>query len=333
MAACSRSHLRRRRRGLYETPACALEKSLRHNAVVPRTVLIVGSGPAAAGAALACMRRDDVVVTVLDVGEHLEPDREAARQRLASVDPNNWDPVDLDMIRQLPNATKVKGPPQKRSYGSDFPFRDAGQRNPVEALDGANDVVVSGAYGGYSTVWGAQIMPFSKATFHTWPVDAEEMYEHYSMILSAIPYAAEADDLATNFPLLASAARLPQVSERTSTVLGHYGHHRQRLRESGVIVGRARLAFDAVNCRRCGLCMSGCPYLLIYSAAQTFDQLCGAGRVRYLSGHIALAVEEDANRATVVARELRTNRIHRFHADHVFLAAGAFGPLGSSPVR
>ena len=290
-----------------------------------KTVLIVGAGPAAAGAALACASHPGVEVTVLDVGEQLEEKHEHARRRLAATAPANWERDDLALVGVQPTASSIKGPPQKRAYGSDFPFRDVGQLAPTVPLDGANDAVVSGAYGGFSTAWGAQAMPFTRPTFRDWPIDADEMFRHYAAVLSAIPYAAEDDDLARLFPILAPAQSLPPLSERTVAVLARFARHRSRLLGNGITVGRARLAFDASSCVRCGLCMTGCPYRLIYSADQTIDRLRADAGVAYRPGLLAIRLEEDAGRPAVIARELASGRLQRFEADHVLLACGGFG--------
>ena len=290
-----------------------------------KTVLIVGSGPAAAGVALACAAQRGVQVTVLDIGARLEPGRERARERLAETTREQWTTADLATVVEQPVASERGALPQKRSFGSNFPFRDVGQLVGVTSSDDANDAVVSGAYGGFSNLWGAQVMPFPEATLREWPIEVEEMRRHYAKVLEQIPFAAEPDDLADGFPLLAPAAPLPRVSERTAAVLGRYEGRREEVKRRGVVVGRARLALDSTRCVLCGLCMTGCPHLLIYSAAQTIESLRGKGAVTYLPGLLAVRVEEDPDGATVVARELENGRLRRFTADRVFLATGGIG--------
>jgi hypothetical protein len=73
------------------------------------------------------------------------------------------------------------------------------------------------------------------------------------------------------------------------------------------------------------MCMTGCPYGLIYSAAQTFDALRRAGRVTFNCGFMAIKIIEEVNRAAVITKELATGRIRRFEADRVFVACGAIG--------
>ncbi|MDQ1727738.1 MAG: hypothetical protein QOK14_1783 [Frankiaceae bacterium] len=290
-----------------------------------REVLIVGSGPAAAGAALAATHCPGVHVAVIDVGTRLGDANQQARLRMGSLPPERWEAGDLAMISGLPAVSDLGGLPEKRSFGSDFPFRDTGQRGELTASGEVNRALVSGAYGGFSNVWGAQIMPFTAATFHDWPVGADEMYRHYASILRHVPHAAEQDDLAELFPIFGTSTPLPRLSERSSLVLARYARHRNRLARHGIVLGRARLAFKAADCVRCGLCMTGCPYLLIYSASQTMDELRANGQITYHGGLLAVAVEEADGRATVIAREIRTGRCQRFTADRVFLACGAVG--------
>ena len=148
------------------------------------TAIIVGSGPAAAGAALA-LTAGGVRVTVLDVGTRLEDELVAAAASLAARPQPLWTAEDVERIARQPQATRVKGLPEKRAFGSDFPFRDVGQLAGIDTLAGTNRSVVSSAYGGFSNVWGAQVMPFSEATFDTWPVSLGEMEAHYRAVSSS----------------------------------------------------------------------------------------------------------------------------------------------------
>lgn len=290
-----------------------------------RTVIIVGSGPAAVGAALGAIQHPDVQVTVLDVGARLEEGSVQALTRLAGAPQPQWDPLDVATVSQRPVALTGHALPQKRAFGSDFPFRDFGQRQGLSVLDGINDATISGAYGGFSNAWGAQFMPFTAATLRRWPISPDEMYRHYRRIVQHIPYAAERDDLADLFPLLEHADPLPPLSQRSDAVLSRYARHRDRLNRRGVVLGRARLALQASACVRCGLCMTGCPYSLIYSAAQTMDQLRDRSQITYRDGLLAVSVNDEADSASVVATDLETGRRLRFTADRVLLACGAVG--------
>jgi ferredoxin len=289
------------------------------------TALIIGSGASAAGAALALSQRADLEITVIDVGSQLEPEREQLVSELAAERPAEWNKGTVDRVSQLPVASNGRGVPEKRVFGSNYPFKDAGQLAGISGLSGANAAVVTSAYGGFSNVWGAQFMPFTPDTFNNWPVKSAAMRPHYEAILDRIPFSGEEDDLAARFPLLRAAAPLPPMSPRSARILGAYEKHRARINNRGITLGKARLALEAKECVRCGLCMTGCPYGLIYSAAQTFNELRRAGKVKFLSGLLALKIEEQADHVTVVAKEVSTGQLQRFVADRVYVAGGAMG--------
>jgi ferredoxin len=287
--------------------------------------LIIGSGPAAAGAALALCRYRDEDITVIDVGARLSERSRSIVDRLATMPRGDWPNEEVRSIRAPTVKPGRHSLPEKRSYGSDYPFRDIGQLRGVRPLGQTNRWIISGAYGGFSNVWGAQVMPFPDAAFKDWPFGLEQMEPHYRAILSQIPFSAEVDDLTIDFPLFGDPRPLPPVHPRTRLVLDAYRRHRERVRSLGITVGHARLAFDSDRCVSCGLCLTGCPYSLIYSASHTFDMLIGQRRIRYCSGLIAYEICESDNSVQVSAWEPGTNSFRRFEADKVYVACGAFG--------
>jgi choline dehydrogenase-like flavoprotein len=289
------------------------------------TSLIIGSGPAAAGVALALTADPAHQVTVIDVGTVLEADHQSAMARLAATPERAWSPDDLARIGLQPVPARRGALPEKRAHGSDYPFRDVGQLAGIDAHGPANESVVSGAYGGFSNVWGAQLMPFSRATFDRWPVSMVEMEPHYRTALSEMTLAGVDDDLAELFPLLVPARALPPPSERTERVLGRYAARQALVQSHGITLGRARLAFRAHECTRCGLCMTGCPYELIYSSSHTFDRLRAENRITYRSGLLAVRLGEVDGAPHVVVRNAETGRVERLTADRIFVACGGIG--------
>ncbi|HMK62654.1 MAG TPA: GMC oxidoreductase [Acidimicrobiales bacterium] len=289
------------------------------------TALIIGSGPAAAGAALALTADPVQQVTVVDVGATLEADLDTSVGRLAATSEDAWSPADVALIGRQPVHAGRGVLPEKRAYGSDFPFRDVGQLDGIAALGDANPSVVSGAYGGFSNVWGAQVMPFSEATFDLWPVSLGEMQPHYRIAMDEMTLAGDDDDLAELFPLFDQVRPLPPPADRTARVLDRYRARRALVRSHGVTLGRARLAFRAEGCTRCGLCMTGCPYGLIYSSAHTFDRLRAEKRIAYRSGLLAVHLEEVGGEPRALVRHVGTGRVEQLAADRIFVACGGIG--------
>ena len=165
-----------------------------------QNVVIVGSGPAAAAAALALARDSRFVVQILDVGLRLESRRAALLAGVADSRPEEWPAAVRGELSRHPLADVRGELPKKQVFGSDFPFRDGGQLQSLSAVAGANERSVSGAFGGFSNAWGAQIMPFSRPTLDAWPIGYDAMVPHYREMLEHLPFAAVEDDYAERFP-------------------------------------------------------------------------------------------------------------------------------------
>jgi len=278
--------------------------------------VIIGSGPAAAAATLALADDPSEQITLVDIGERLGDDTAAAVHRMSALEPAQWVRADVDLVAAQPVALAGSVLPEKRAYGSNHMFIDRGQQRGLTMPDRGNHAAVSGAAGGFSTVWGAQIMPFSRATFDRWPFGWDEIEPHYRAVLAEVPLAAEEDDYAEDFPLLAARRPLPPVSGRTAAVLKRYQRHRDVIRGKGIVVGKARLALAADSCMRCGLCMTGCPYSLIYSARQTVDRFVAADRVRLISRVLITRVDQPIGATpSVHGIDLTTGRGMRLDAD------------------
>ena len=184
-------------------------------------VTIVGSGPAAAAAALALTGTGRCDVEILDVGQRLEVHRQELLESVKDTRPAAW-PADVRLQLTAQPVTQSKDElPQKRLFGSDYPFRDLGQLEALNVAPGANSSAISGAFGGFSNAWGAQVMPFSRPTLDEWPFGYAAMVPHYEAILRHIPFSGADDDYSELFPLLAPASPLPALAppvEATSPV-------------------------------------------------------------------------------------------------------------------
>ena len=289
------------------------------------SILIIGSGPAAAGAALALLEDPAVSITVVDLGVTLEEENAAARDRVANADESSWRMDDLEIIQHQPVTLSEGRLPQKRTYGSDYPFRDLGQQRDLHDPSGGTPPIVSAAYGGFSNVWGAQTMPFSRATFNSWPVSLDDLRPHYAAALTEMNVSGHEDALSLLFPHVVPPEPLPPVSARTGAVLSAFEKHQSSIESLGITVGHARVALQSSKCTRCGLCMTGCPTQLIYSATQTFDRLVASGRVTYRTGTMAVRLAEDEQGPLVVVKDVATGGLDTLRADRIFVGCGGMG--------
>ena len=224
---------------------------------------------------------------------------------------SRWEPTGAPCLRRGPTAPTSPSGTLVNSTGS-------------RAEGRANRLVVSGAYGGFSNVWGAQTMPWSAATFEQWPIKWSDMEPHYRSVLDEVPLSGVDDDLSGLFPLLADAQdppSLPNAAEGSLTAT----------RRDGLSCAIGASPWDGTAgagrpvLRAMRFVHAGSPYSLVYSASHTFDRLRAAGRVNYVPGMLAYRVGERAGRPFADFRELRTGRTERLEADRVFVACGAVG--------
>ncbi len=76
-------------------------------------VIIIGAGPAAAGAALALTASPNVSVRVLDVGGRLEERNDEVRVRMSQSDPSEWSSADVDVVSRVPKRPGTNACPRR----------------------------------------------------------------------------------------------------------------------------------------------------------------------------------------------------------------------------
>jgi choline dehydrogenase-like flavoprotein len=289
-----------------------------------RPYLVVGGGPAGAAAAMALTAAGRRVL-VLDAGLTLEPERETARRRMAATVPALWSPADVALTRF--SAQGASGAGYKQLFGSDLAFREDGALELRVRPDvGARP---SYALGGLSNVWGAGVLPYAERDLSGWPITAGELTDAYRAVLGFMPYAAEEDELATRYPLLAAPDGPLLRSHVGEALLARLRAHAGALADAGYHFGASRLAVrvghpaPANGCCYCAHCLDGCPYGHIYNSADTIAALRDAGLIDYRPGlHVERLNERDGE-VIVEASALRGGPGASFSAPRAFLAAGA----------
>lgn len=273
--------------------------------------VVVGSGPAGVAAATALLARGRAVL-MLDGGKELEPAAEARRAALAATDPDDWGPE----VRPAWMTPQFEGPAgQIRRYGSDFAM-EVGDATFAE-LPGWMGLRASRAAGGLSNLWGAAVLPYRQADMAGWPVTEADLAAHYRAVAGFLPVAGRKDDLAGLFPALPMAGRSPlPYPVQVQAFLTRLAAARERLAARGLTAGAARQAVYA-GCHRCGLCLHGCPYGLIWSARDQIARLRENPAFRYRPGATVTRFAEDGSGVTLHLEGGET-----LNASRVFLGAG-----------
>jgi nucleoside-diphosphate-sugar epimerase/ferredoxin len=249
---------------------------------------------------------------MLDAGLTLEPDIQEVVTRMKGLDKSLWRPEDLEVIRGRMQATS-DGVPLKYAFGSDFPYRGAEEGLALVRRNAG--LQPSFARGGLSNLWGGAILANSNEDITDWPVSLKDLEPHYRALHDFMPLAGARDELELSFPLYADPVELP-VSRQADRLLRDL----RKAEVPGISFGRSRLAVNK-GCVACGLCLYGCPYGLIYNTAETLSELCSRPNFSYLPATIVRRVEETGQGVIIEAEN--SDGTARFHADALFLAAGA----------
>lgn len=285
---------------------------------------VIGSGPAGVACAKALLARG-VPVLMLDAGVDLEPERAVIVRRLGAGDPDAWRAEDVAVLKKAMNDSSSRIP-QKLIFGSDYPYREAERHLPRRE----NGVTVkpSLALGGFSTVWGAAMLPFRDEDIPDWPVKSGALAPHYRAVAGFTGLAAQHDDLEPSFPLHADPVGALRASVQMENFLGRLQAHREELGACGWRFGRARLALRAADsqqgrgCAYCKMCLYGCPYGCIYTSAATVSEMRADKNFQYHGGVIVRRLREDSGRVFITGYDRQTREPLSFEAARVYLAAG-----------
>lgn len=269
------------------------------------TDIVIGSGPA--GVAVAKARLDlGQKVILLDGGKVLEPEKAALRDAIAGGDD-----------RQRPAyiaAQDGAAPGQVRRFGSDFAMEPA---DSIFADPGKVAVRASHAVGGLSNLWGTAVLPFAARDMADWPIRAEDLQPHLRAVQALMPVAGRPDSLETLFPggLPDGPVEVPPTAQ-AEAILARIERAARKLAQAGLTAGMARQAVGA-GCTRCGLCLNGCPWGLMWSSALALPDLQATGRLDHRPGALVRAVTTAEETVTCHLQDGQT-----VTGTRVFLAAG-----------
>lgn len=286
------------------------------------THIVIGSGPAGVSAAVALLSKGHRVL-MLDAGQQLEPERTAKLVHLQGQLPETWAGQHTAWLREGMEAA-VEGIPTKLTYGSDFPYRTL-PGAPVITGTGVNTKYSLGK-GGFSAVWGSAVMPYRQHDLDRWPITAADLAPHYRAVLGFMPVAQQVDALESAFPTFLADQAMP-LSAQAAALESTLTPNQSDLAARGLTFGRSRLAVNHSGigapggCVRCGLCMYGCPYGIIYSTAQTVDVLLQNPDFTYAPRYVVQRVDETADRVSVQALT-STGTVETFTAERLFVGTG-----------
>ncbi|MBI2082693.1 MAG: hypothetical protein HYT76_03905 [Deltaproteobacteria bacterium] len=263
-------------------------------------------------------------VTLLDAGNTLET---SIQEFLNSNQKRPFEEWNWDTLKafQAKSSISQKGFEKKLVYGSDFPYRDHEKYCPRDEV--GVQTHVSFAQGGFSNVWGANMLPYcSNDIDDKWPIKSKEMAPHYESVLQFVPTTGEHDHLESQFPLHTTQAQAFRRSRQGEHLHRQLSSKRDELLKKGFIFGSSRLAVDlnkkrGLPCEFCGMCLYGCPNELIYTSRHSLQDLLQDKRLTYTPGVIVERVSESENSVLIEAHSTQGEKLE-FKGERLFLAAG-----------
>ncbi len=285
---------------------------------------VIGSGPSGVACATALLQRGAKVV-LLDAGVALEKNRADLVADMRAVPPSAWS---AEQIRRLKEGmeSNAKGIPLKLAFGSDYPYRETDRYLPADYENVA--LRPSLARGGFSSVWGSAMMPYSESDVADWPIKLSDLREHYEAVAKFTGLSVKADDLGKLFPTHVKQPAALTLSRQAKLFLGNLEKKRAPLQAAGFVFGQARVGVrvaaspSSSGCVYCGVCMYGCPYGHIYNSEDTLRELKSHPNFRHETDVVVQRLRETSGGVTIEGIDRLSGAPFAADAGRVYLAAG-----------
>ncbi len=287
-----------------------------------KLIYIIGSGPTGIAAAHALLARG-ASVCLLDGGLALEDKQKKTLEKTYRLAATDWDQNEINLMKGEMQATAA-GIPEKLAYGSNYPYRSTEE---IYTPNKAVGVSPSLARGGFSNVWGGAMMPYLPEDTTEWAVNINDLAEHYRAVLKLTGFAGRKDALSERFPLFGEPHDFLPQSDHIKRFLADLKSKESELKQSGIWFGTSRLAVADSNahgfrCAACRMCMYGCPYGLIFNAADFLPELKKNKQFTYHTNIIVEKFDENAGGVKIYARDRLSGKPIIFDADRLLVGAG-----------
>lgn len=289
-------------------------------------VIVVGSGPGGANAAVALVDKG-LNVVLLDVGEE---DAQYApiipRQSFRTIretDTNQHRYFLGDRFEGIPFGKVGLGaqltPPRQYVMTSG--------RSRMQTESDTFQLSESLALSGLGAAWGAGVFPFSQQELAAWPIPRSELAPHYAAVASRIGTTGGDDDLAH---FIGEFKTMPpvEIDSNAETVLTRYESRRESFRHQGFFMGRTPLAIctSALGTR------GPMSYLdmefwadtdrSVYRPRFTIEELKSRENFSYKKNFFVRAFRENDEGVEVSAENTTSGATESFRARALILAGG-----------
>ncbi len=285
---------------------------------------VIGSGPSGVACAHALLQRGAKVI-LIDAGVALEKNRADLVAEMRAMPPSSWSTEQLRRLKEGMESN-AKGIPLKLAFGSDYPYRETDRYLPADYENVA--LRPSLARGGFSSVWGSAMMPYSESDVADWPIRLSELQEHYEAVAKFTGLSAKRDDLEKLFPTHLDQPTALNLSRQAKIFLGNLEKKRAPLQAAGFVFGQARVGVRVAappssgGCVYCGVCMYGCPYGYIYNSEHTLREMQSHPNFRHQSDVVVTQLRETPTGIFIEGIDRNSRAPFAAEASRAYLAAG-----------
>ena len=255
-------------------------------------------------------------VTILDVGETLEPRRQAAVDRLHDLPRDRWATSDLQLISE--NRTYGRGVlPKKVHFGSDYIYAEDRSFARIDTKASGRVPYPTFAKGGFSTI-GAP--PFCRRRLRhgrlaCLPLADGTLFSQNCPTPSDLRRQGQSR---RHFPAYASALGSLDAGPQGDNLLADLKHAEKRLLDRQTVFGKARLAIYTRNgdhgvlaCDGNGHCFAGCVRNAIFSTQPMLIDLVAKRGVKHWLGVYVNRSQNGTLRRIVEAVDLQSHGVRR----------------------
>lgn len=214
----------------------------------------------------------------------------------------------------------------KSKFGSHF-FKE-NLINDIIEKQSDTSLNMSYAYGGFSNIWGAACLPILKEETTDWPIDYNDLSKYFFHCSKMLNVNGDEDSLNVFFNFKNFSPYEHNISTQSFDLLQRLNQNKEQLINDGIYFGRSKLSINNskngyINCVKCGLCMHGCPYDLIFNASFVFDKLSQTNKIQYIDNIKVKSFSENNDEITIYAEDIKKNKPVSFKTKYLFIAAGA----------
>lgn len=282
-------------------------------------LLVVGSGLSGAITALRLIE-NGLKVTMFDIG---------------NLESSEWIKIKNDYIKRKNYSNFIK-----KFLNKDFKFFKNVNKGYFSNNFSIVDLLKLGpvktdALGGFSNIWGANMLPYHYNDIKNWPIKSKDLEYYYDYLADKLKLSSDKNNVLNKFFRFRTKITNDDKNledEQTKEILSILNRHKDILAKKKIYFGKTNLAISKKNnaknisCQKCGLCFYQCPYDVIFNSKYLIEHLRKNKKFIYKSESKLLKIKEIKNKVDVYIEHSK-KKITKYKFDKVFLSCGTYPTL------